>query len=247
MTGCLVLQHLEAEGPYRVADAMKTKGVEVETRLLFAGDPVPPGPSGYDALVVMGGTMSAVNDEGFPTRWAEIELLQEALELGLPILGICLGAQLLAVAAGARVYPGEAGAEVGWLPVELTEESKSDPLFRGVSSPLTVMHWHGDTFDLPRGSTRLASSEKYPNQGFRLGERAWGLQFHLEVDERAVAAFMAGFDGDSCTRGVSREVVEEPTTGALGELAPIRALVLERFADVACDFAGIRQEMPEDE
>jgi GMP synthase-like glutamine amidotransferase len=240
MARCLVLQHLEPEGPYRVADALKNRGVEVETRRVFAGDTVPEDPSEYDALVVMGGTMSAASDDGFPTRRSEIGYLQAALSSGLPTLGICLGAQLLAVAAGAAVYAGDAGAEVGWLPVQLTEIAASDRLFAGISSPLKVLQWHGDTFDLPPGSTHLALSDVYPNQAFRVGESAWGLQFHLEVDANAVAAFMEGFDSDSCTRGFSRQLIEDSTATALLELAPIRSLVLDRFADVACDYASLR-------
>jgi GMP synthase-like glutamine amidotransferase len=242
MARCLVLQHLEAEGPYQVAEALRVKGIEVDTRLLVAGDSVPSDLGAFDALVVMGGTMSAASDDGFPTRRSEITLLEMALSLRMPLIGICLGAQLLAVAAGAKVYPGDKGSEVGWMPVQLTNEAGSDGLFSGVDSPLTVLQWHGDTFDLPEGSVLLAKSERYPNQGFRLGDCAWGLQFHLEVDEDAVRAFMGGFDGDACTRGVSRELVEAETPGALSKLAPIRTLIFDRFAELVSEHASVRAD-----
>jgi len=95
------------------------------------------------------------------------------------VLGVCLGVQLLAAALGARVYPGPV-AEVGLLTVELTEEGRADPVFAGLLRELLTLQWHGDTFNLPEGAVLLASSPAYPNQAFR-AERAYGVQFHLEV------------------------------------------------------------------
>ena len=106
--------------------------------------------------------------------------MREAVEAGRPFLGVCLGVQLLAAALGARVHPAE-GPEVGLLEVELTAEGRTDPLFAGLDERLVSLQWHGDTFDLPVGAVRLASSPAARNQAFRAGERAYGIQFHLEV------------------------------------------------------------------
>ena len=144
--------------------------------------------------------MSAIDDHGFPTRTREVALLAQSLDRGTITLGICLGAQLLAVAAGSPVFVGHAGPEIGWGPVELMPEAASDPLLATVPSGLTVLHWHGDTFDLPLGATHLAASRTYANQAFRAGERAWGFQFHLEVDQRAVTGFVDAF-GDEARSG----------------------------------------------
>jgi GMP synthase-like glutamine amidotransferase len=230
MARCLVVQHLEPEGPYLIADALDAAGVAIDTCAVFAGDVVPGDLTDYDALVVMGGPMSAADDEGFPTRRSELRLLREAVEDGVPTLGVCLGAQLLAAAGGGRVYPGTAGAEIGWMPVSLEGAASGDELFRGMASPVPVLHWHGDTFDLPPGATHLARSARYPNQAFRIGRRAWGLQFHLEIDEHAVEVFAETFAADASAAGLSPESIVASTEGALRQLTPVRDEVLARFA-----------------
>ncbi len=179
---CLVVQHVEPEGPYVIGDALAKVGAAVDVRLVSVGTHLPPSLDSYQGVVVMGGPMSATSDEGFPTRAREIELLEEAIERGLPTLGVCLGAQLLAIATGGKVYPGANGPEIGWAPVFFGHEAETDPLLTGLPGEMTVMHWHSETFDVPPGSAHLASSKLYPNQAFRVGGRAWGLQFHLEVD-----------------------------------------------------------------
>lgn len=237
MSRCLVVQHLEPEGPYAIAEALRTEGVDIDTCALFAGDTLPADVSGYDALVVMGGPMSAASDDGFPTRRSELGVLQDALERRVPTLGVCLGAQLLAAAAGARVYPGAAGAEIGWMPVTFSSDAAHDPLLAGFEAPVLVLHWHADTFDLPPIATPLARSARYMNQGFRLGPSAWGLQFHLEVDAIAVAAFLDAFGSEAAAQGSAPDVIAAQSTEALRQLAPMRDEVLGRFATLVRDRA----------
>jgi GMP synthase (glutamine-hydrolysing) len=116
----------------------------------------------------------------YPFLADEIELIRRFLAEGRPVLGICLGAQLLAAAAGARVYPGTRGKEIGWAEVELSEAGRADPIWSGFPPRFTTFHWHGDTFDLPRGAELLGQSARYP-QAFRIGAAAYGVQFHPEV------------------------------------------------------------------
>jgi GMP synthase-like glutamine amidotransferase len=232
MAKCLVVQHLEPEGPYKVADELQNRGIKIEMCRIFAGDATPVDITGYDALVVMGGSMSAASDEGFPTRRAELALLEDAVRMQVPVLGVCLGAQLLAASLGALVYKGSNGAEIGWMPVTLTADAKADPLFAGLKRDMTVFHWHGDTFDLPVGASRLASSERYENQAFRFGESCWGLQFHLEVDQQAVESFISSFGDEASSNGVPTEVLERGAPRALESLSPVRGIVLGRFAEL---------------
>jgi GMP synthase-like glutamine amidotransferase len=227
---CLIVQHVASEGPYVIADVLARAGAEVDQRVLSSGADLPRTLEGYQGLVVMGGPMSATSDEGFSSRAGEVELLEEALARGTPTLGVCLGAQLLAVAAGGKVYPGTMGPEIGWGAVSFTDAAATDPLLSGLGPEATVLHWHADTFDVPPGSTHLASSGRYPNQAFRAGDWAWGFQFHLEVDVQAVRAFLAAFGDDAIGAGTPPETIAAGAASATAKLAGLQRLVLERFA-----------------
>ncbi len=230
MPNCLVVQHVAPEPAFAIADALLEAGVEIDTCQVFAGDRMPKDSSGFDGLVIMGGPMSAASDQGFPTRSDEIALITDALRREIPVLGVCLGAQLLAVAGGGSVFPGPSGPEVGWGPVALAAECADDRLFAGLPETLTVMHWHGDTFDLPDGAVRLFDNSNYPNQGFRLGPTAWGMQFHLEVTPAAVEGFLAAFAADAERAEGGAEAIRAATPTALASLAEASGLVFGRFA-----------------
>jgi GMP synthase-like glutamine amidotransferase len=232
MPTCLVVQHVPPEGPYAIGQALERAGVAVDVRAVGAGDALPSDLTDIDGLVVMGGPMSAGSDEEFPTRGAELDLLADGLDRGVPVLGVCLGAQLLALAAGGTVYRGVTGPEIGWAPVALTVEAEDDALLGGLPEELTVLHWHGDTFDPPDGAVPLATNARYRNQAFRSGPRAWGLQFHLEVDGSAVAAFVDAFGADAARAGSSPPSILADTAPALKILEPHRSRVLARFAQL---------------
>ena len=157
---------------------MRERDVELHRVQLDEGEPLPDW-RGFDAIVAMGGPMSANDDEQLAWLRTEKAAIGEAARAGTPYWGVCLGVQLLASSLGAPVYPGPR-PEVGLLPVELTAEAKDDPVFGGADGELLTLQWHGDTFDLPEGAVRLARSPAYENQAFRVG-RAYGVQFHLEV------------------------------------------------------------------
>jgi GMP synthase-like glutamine amidotransferase len=195
MRRALVIQHVEMEGPARIAEILAESGVGLKVVAAFA-DPVPSELAPDELLLIMGGSMGVGDraDPRFPFLVREIALVERALRQGNPILGVCLGAQLLAHAAGARVFPNlglrpDAEGrpepvpvrEVGWAPITLHGLGR-EPALAGLPEQMTVLHWHGDTFDLPSGAVHLASSAACRNQAFRLGERVFGLQFHVEVD-----------------------------------------------------------------
>jgi GMP synthase-like glutamine amidotransferase len=235
MSSCLVVQHLEPESSYAIGEALASVGIEVDQRLTDAAEPLPETLDGFDGLVVMGGPMSADSDDGFPTRRQELTLLAEAVERGLPTLGVCLGAQLLAAATGGRILRGASGPEIGWAPVRLHASAADDLLLASVPGELSVLHWHGDTFDLPPGGVLLASNDRYDHQAFRIGLRAWGFQFHLEVDREAVAAFAGSFGADLDAVGITPDNLLDATPAELVRLEVHRRPVLARFAALVGD------------
>jgi GMP synthase-like glutamine amidotransferase len=164
-----------------IAEMLAARGARVEIRRMDLGEPLPAAGE-IAGLVVMGGPMGALDDAQFPHLRAERTLLAEAVDRRSPVLAVCLGAQLLAAALGARVYTGPA-PEIGLGVVEVTDAGRRDPVFGPAGHFLPVLHWHGDTFDLPAGATLLASSQRYPHQAYRVGS-AYGLQFHLELGLR---------------------------------------------------------------
>jgi GMP synthase (glutamine-hydrolysing) len=185
-----VLQHVAMEGPARVAEVARSMGFEVVVHPLHEGAPVPESLRHGDLLLVMGGSMSVgdVGDARWPFLQAEAELLALLLPTGRPVLGICLGAQLMAHALGARVMPLEVGdppvrhREVGWGAVTFTAPPDTEASLAGLNGSEVVLHWHGDTFEIPVGAKVLASTLACRNQMFRFGRRAFGIQFHVEID-----------------------------------------------------------------
>src|SRR2546426_3254977 len=180
MPRLLVLQHIGCEPLGLIEPALKERGMASRCVRRFAGEAIPKDLSSWDGLIALGGPMSANDGERLGFIADELRLLTKVLEAGMPALGICLGAQLIAKAAGAEVTAGEE-KEIGWYPLTLTEEGKKDRLLAGLPDTFPVFQWHGETFDVPRGAVRLAGSERYSNQAFRLGEQVYGLQFHLET------------------------------------------------------------------
>jgi len=177
----LVLQHISCEPPGAYEDVLRERGATLERVELDEGDPLPDWRE-FDAIIAMGGPMSVGDDAALPWLSDEKRLIADAVEADRPFWGVCLGVQLLAASLGARVYPGPS-PEVGILPVSLTLDGLTDPVFAGLPRDVLTLQWHGDTFDLPHDAVRLAGSPAYPNQAFRV-RRAYGVQFHLEVSPR---------------------------------------------------------------
>lgn len=174
------LQHVPFEGPGAFAEALARRGVTRENYLVpEQGLPSDAG----DLLIVMGGPMS-VNDSN---TWIaeETEFIKSALVAGTPVIGVCLGSQFMAKALGVTVRPGQA-LEIGMTPIRLTDEGKRDPVFGLGPDTLQVFEWHGEVFDLPKDCVALAGSEIAPLQAFRFGDRAYGLLFHLEMEEGGI-------------------------------------------------------------
>ncbi len=175
----LVLQHIACEPPGVYEDVLREWGAGLTRVEVDEGEPIPDW-HGFDGIIAMGGPMGAYEDRRFSWLGAEKRLIAEAVGDGLPFWGVCLGSQLLAASLGARVGPGTQ-PEVGVLSVKRAAEGAEDPVFASAPGEFKALQWHGDTFELPDGAVRLASSDAYQEQAFRV-KQAYGLQFHIEID-----------------------------------------------------------------
>ena len=179
----VVVQHVGFEGPGLVHEALSTHGVDVRVVRTDRHEALPE-PADLDVLVVMGGPMGAFDDAEHPNLSQERRLIGRCVRQGLPVLGVCLGAQLLAAALGADVRRG-AVLEVGAGTVQLTGAGLADPVLGPSGPSLPVVHWHQDTFSVPAGAELLASSSHYAHQAFCIGA-SYGFQFHTELGEEAL-------------------------------------------------------------
>jgi GMP synthase (glutamine-hydrolysing) len=172
-----------------------------------------------ELLVVLGGPISAYETEAYPFLTAETALLERRLARDRPTLGICLGSQLMAQALGARVFPGTI-KEIGWGSVTLTAAGLASPLSVLADGAARVLHWHGDTFDLPQGAVRLAANENYENQAFAFGRTALALQFHVEADPAMLEPWYVGHAAELSSAGIS---VPELRTASVALAGRVRA------------------------
>jgi GMP synthase (glutamine-hydrolysing) len=181
MPRACVLQHIRCEPPGLFSGPLRDRGFGVQTVELDEGDGLPDWRE-VDIVLAMGGPMGAYNETGHPWLAAEKQWIAAVVRAGVPYLGVCLGAQLLAASLGAEVRTGDT-PEVGVLPVDVTGPGRDDPVFGVLGGQFPALQWHGDTFAIPAGAVHLGRSAAYPNQAFRFGRAAYGVQFHVEVTD----------------------------------------------------------------
>lgn len=189
MKRLLVFQHVPHEILGTFNPLLKEAGFRIRYVNFGRTPDEQPNVEKYDGLIILGGPMCVDQSERYPHLKTEIAAIEAAIEHRMPVLGICLGAQLIASALGAHVYKNPV-KEIGWYDVTPTQEGARDPLFRTFNGTEKIFQWHGDTFDIPRDAVQLATSPDCANQAFRYGDRTYGLQFHLEVDEPLVQRWL---------------------------------------------------------
>lgn len=206
------LQHVPFEGPGAFAPALSNRGIGLD-RYLVPHDGLPK--DAGDLLIVMGGPMS-VND---PDGWIaeETDFIRTALLAGKPVIGVCLGSQFMAKALGATVRPGKA-LEIGMTPVTLSPEGTRDPVFMSLPESFEVFEWHGEIFDLPQDCVALAGSAVAPLQAFRYGTRAYGLLFHLEMEQTGIDALCRECAADLAKAALTAQGVKASATPHLPTL-----------------------------
>jgi GMP synthase (glutamine-hydrolysing) len=211
-------------------EAVATAGHRLEEWSLAWGTPPPRPVDDYGAVLIFGGSMHADQDDRHPWLREENLFIQRLLDRRVPVLGVCLGVQLLAKAVGADVYPLAGGPEIGWTRVEATEAAAGDPLFAALPARFDAFEWHYYTYDLPAGAEELARSARC-TQAFRLGDAAWGVQFHAEVTLETVLRWLA--DKEDVPAGLDLGALAAATRERIEEWNAIGRRLCGRFLELA--------------
>ena len=242
----LVFQHVPYEPLGTLDPLLKEAGFRIRY-VNFGRDPHQrPSLDKYEALIVLGGPMNAHQIDTWPNLLTEVDVIREAVDSGMSVLGICLGAQLLAKALGGRVSRNER-REIGWYDVQLTEAGRSDPVISTFADTQTVFQWHEDGISLPEGADHLASSPASPVQAFRFGEHAYGFQFHLEVDASLVERWLTVADNQPLLQEeagrVDPDLVRRETARRIDALQDLSRSTFSRWIE-RFDIAPRRRALP---
>lgn len=231
MKTALAIRHVAFEDLGAFAPVLDRAGYAV--RYCDAADGLaaaagPKGEPGPELVIVLGGPIGAYEEHAYPFLTQELSLIESAIAAGRRVLGICLGAQLIARALGARVYPGPV-KEIGWAPVRVSSAGKNACL-RHLGDQQPVLHWHGDTFDLPAGADRLASTAAYENQAFSVGSRILALQFHLEATAARFEHWLIGHAAEiAATPGVDIGDLRRDSALHAADLEAVAGMVLAEW------------------
>lgn len=220
------LQHVPFEGPAYLNTWTQSRGHALGRTEMWTGAQ-PPALDEFDGLFVLGGPMNAHEEDRHPWLETEKAFLQEAVNAGKSILGICLGAQLCSVVLGGTVTENPR-KEIGWFPVNLTPEGRETALFRNFSGQFMAFQWHGDRFTIPPGAVHVARSEACAEQAFVYGDRVVGLQFHLESTAESIAALIRHC-GEEITR--APYIQDPPTIGEYADRLPETHALLDGLLD----------------
>jgi GMP synthase-like glutamine amidotransferase len=230
----LVVVPSDTDPPTRLGQWLQDAGLELDERRLSAGEPLPADLTGWDGVLVLGGPQSSLDpEEVTPELTGVRHLLGQAVAADVPTLAICLGAQLLAQVGGGSTRVGVGGPEVGATLVAKRDAADADPLFAPLPLSPDVLEWHHDEVDrLPADATLLASNPAYPNQAYRIGQRVYGLQFHIEPDEALVRRWAESDAVGVAASGSDVETICARAAAVQSDLAEVWAPFAGRFADL---------------
>lgn len=230
----LVFQHVPYEPLGTLDPLLKEAGFRIRYVNFGRNPGHRPTLDGYAALIVLGGPMNSDQIDSYPNLRTEVEIIREAVERDMSVLGVCLGAQLLAKALGGAVSRNPT-REIGWYDVELTEEGAVDPVLSTFAPVQQVFQWHEDGITLPEGCVHLASSPASRIQAFRCGEHAYGLQFHLEVDAPLIERWLTVPDHQSSLADeaghIDPDAIRAETVEAIDPLQELSRRTFARWID----------------
>lgn len=194
--GALIFIHVKNESSCTFGKTLDQRGYRLKNIYVPSADLNTIDPLRPDLMIIMGGPIGVYQADDYPFLDQEIEILKQRIANDLPTIGICLGSQLIAAALDSKVYPGDNGTELGWSPLEISEDAKGTAIEHLCGCQTNMFHWHGDTFDLPQGAQLLASSPRYPHQVFQHGKNILGIQAHPEVQHAQLEEWAVTFCGD---------------------------------------------------
>ena len=235
-------QHVPFETPGNIRGWAQRHGHPIRYTHFYRDAPSFDGLDGADLLLVLGGAMNVDEEDRYPWLAAEKAHIRRFVDGGRKVLGICLGSQLIVSALGGRVYAAPE-KEIGFFPVHFTDEAARHPWFASFAPAAPVFHWHGDTFDLPPGAVRLASSAACANQAYRIGNHVVGFQFHPEADRETVGD-MLRYDGHELAEAGRfiqfPEAVLAQADHCLDRTGPAFLAFLDRFC--GSGFTGLKDD-----
>lgn len=233
MPRALAIVHQPDAGPGVFSDETLARGWMLDEWAIAQGGGPPADPLSYDAVLTFGGAMHADQEAAHPWLRTQKDLLARLLDAEVPTMGVCLGSQLLAEAAGARAERAPE-PEIGWYEIEVTQHAASDPVIGPLAPHFEAFQWHSYRSPLPLGAVELARSP-VALQAYRIGDSAWGIQFHAEVAEVDAVSWAVNYavDEDAVLMGIDPDVLSAEILERIGEWNQLGRGICGRFLEVA--------------